>query len=109
MERIIFSECVLGLPVLHVEQPARNYPPCNSSSSCSRQPEKHLPGLTDHAWPDHRHGSPTDLRRYQRQVEIQMGRRRPLILLGTAGDLIFLATLGWSGGLGWLAVSYMGL
>ena len=37
------------------------------------------------------------------------GRRRPLILLGTAGDLIFLATLGWSGGLGWLAVSYMGL
>src|SRR3990172_4959216 len=75
MERIIFSECVLGLPVLHVEQPARNYPPCNSSSSCSRQPEKHLPGLTDHAWPDHRHGSPTDLRRSQRQVEIQMGEK----------------------------------
>jgi len=37
------------------------------------------------------------------------GRRRPLILLGTASDMIFLAMLGWSGGLGWLAAGYMGL
>jgi len=37
------------------------------------------------------------------------GRRRPLIFLGTAGDLLFLAVLGWSGGLGWLAAGYIGL
>ncbi|HSF83871.1 MAG TPA: MFS transporter [Anaerolineales bacterium] len=37
------------------------------------------------------------------------GKRRPLILLGTAGDMLFLALLGWSGGLGWLAVGYIGL
>ena len=30
------------------------------------------------------------------------GRRRPLILIGTAFDYIFLALLGWAGGLGWL-------
>ena len=37
------------------------------------------------------------------------GRRRPLILLGTLGDFIFLAILGWAGGLPWLAVGYIGL
>jgi MFS family permease len=37
------------------------------------------------------------------------GRRRPLILLGTLGDFVFLALLGWAGGLGWLALGYLGL
>lgn len=37
------------------------------------------------------------------------GRRRPLILLGTLGDFIFLAILGWVGGLPWLALGYIGL
>ena len=37
------------------------------------------------------------------------GRRRPLILLGTLGDFIFLAILGWAGGLPWLALGYIGL
>jgi len=37
------------------------------------------------------------------------GRRRPLVLLGTLFDFVFLAFLGWSGGLIWLAVGYIGL
>ena len=37
------------------------------------------------------------------------GRRRPLILFGTLGDFIFLAILGWAGGLPWLALGYIGL
>lgn len=37
------------------------------------------------------------------------GRRRPLMLLGTAFDFVFLALLGWAGGLGWLALGYIGL
>jgi MFS family permease len=37
------------------------------------------------------------------------GRRRPLILLGTAFDFVFLAVLGWAGGIGWLALGYLGL
>jgi MFS family permease len=37
------------------------------------------------------------------------GRRRPLILLGTLGDFVFLAILGWAGGLPWLALGYIGL
>jgi MFS family permease len=37
------------------------------------------------------------------------GRRRPLILAGTLFDYIFLALLGWAGGLLWLAVGYIGL
>jgi MFS family permease len=37
------------------------------------------------------------------------GKRRPLITLGTALDFIFLAVLGWAGGLVWLAVGYIGL
>jgi MFS family permease len=37
------------------------------------------------------------------------GRRRPLILLGTAFDFIFLAILAWAGGLVWLAIGYIGL
>lgn len=39
----------------------------------------------------------------------QWGRRRPLIALGTVLDLIFLAILGWAGGLIWLAIGYIGL
>ena len=37
------------------------------------------------------------------------GRRRPLILLGTAFDFLFLAFLGWAGGIAWLALGYIGL
>lgn len=37
------------------------------------------------------------------------GRRRPWIALGTAADFIFLALLGWAGGLPWLVVGYLGL
>lgn len=37
------------------------------------------------------------------------GRRRPLIFIGTAFDFLFLAFLGWSGGLGWMALGYIGL
>ena len=37
------------------------------------------------------------------------GRRRPLILTGTMVDFIFLAFLGWSGGLIWVAIGYIGL
>ena len=37
------------------------------------------------------------------------GRRRPLILLGTAIDFVFLAVLAWAGGLAWLALGYFGL
>lgn len=37
------------------------------------------------------------------------GRRRPLISLGTALDFIFLAFLGWAGGLIWVAAGYIGL
>ncbi len=37
------------------------------------------------------------------------GKRRPLITLGTAMDFLFLAVLGWAGGLIWLAIGYIGL
>lgn len=37
------------------------------------------------------------------------GRRRPLILFGTLFDFVFLALLGWSGGLAWVAIGYIGL
>ncbi len=37
------------------------------------------------------------------------GRRRPLMVLGTAFDFIFLALLAWAGGLTWLFVGYIGL
>ncbi len=37
------------------------------------------------------------------------GRRRPLILAGTLMDFLFLAVLGWAGGLLWLVVGYIGL
>ena len=37
------------------------------------------------------------------------GRRRPLIVIGTAVDFLFLAFLGWAGGLWMLYVGYLGL
>jgi MFS family permease len=37
------------------------------------------------------------------------GRRRPLIVVGTAFDFVFLALLGWAGGLWMLFVGYLGL
>jgi MFS family permease len=37
------------------------------------------------------------------------GRRRPLILIGTLFDFLFLAVLGWAGGLWRLVIGYLGL
>ncbi len=37
------------------------------------------------------------------------GRRRPFVLLGTLGDLVFLAALGYIGGLPALFIGYIGL
>ncbi len=37
------------------------------------------------------------------------GRRRPLILIGTLCDFVFLLVLGWAGGIPWLALGYIGL
>jgi MFS family permease len=39
----------------------------------------------------------------------RFGRRRPLIVLGTAFDFIFLSILAWGGGLAWLFIGYIGL
>ncbi len=39
----------------------------------------------------------------------RFGRRRPLMLLGTVFDLVFLLILGWAGGLTWIFVGYVGL
>jgi MFS family permease len=38
-----------------------------------------------------------------------VGRRRPLIVIGTAFDFVFLGLLGWAGGLWMLFVGYLGL
>jgi Na+/melibiose symporter-like transporter len=37
------------------------------------------------------------------------GRRRPLILIGTLFDFLFLFILGWAGGLVWVFIGYLGL
>jgi Na+/melibiose symporter-like transporter len=37
------------------------------------------------------------------------GRRRPLILIGTLFDFLFLFLLGWAGGLVWVFIGYLGL
>jgi MFS family permease len=37
------------------------------------------------------------------------GRRRPLIVLGTLFDIVFLTLMAWAGGLAWLAIGYIGL
>ncbi len=39
----------------------------------------------------------------------RFGRRRPLIVIGTLFDFVFLAILGWAGGLTWLFIGYIGL
>ena len=37
------------------------------------------------------------------------GRRRPLLVLGTLFDVVFLLVLGWAGGLAWIFIGYIGL
>jgi MFS family permease len=39
----------------------------------------------------------------------RLGRRRPLVILGTLFDFVFLAILAWAGGFIWLFVGYIGL
>ena len=39
----------------------------------------------------------------------RFGRRRPLAVLGTLFDFVFLSVLAWSGGLMWLFIGYVGL
>jgi MFS family permease len=39
----------------------------------------------------------------------RFGRRRPLIVLGTLFDFLFLSLLAWAGGLVWLFIGYVGL
>lgn len=39
----------------------------------------------------------------------RLGRRRPLIILGTLFDFVFLSILAWLGGLVWLCIGYIGL
>ncbi|HEY2981244.1 MAG TPA: MFS transporter, partial [Anaerolineales bacterium] len=38
-----------------------------------------------------------------------LGRRRPLIVLGTLFDIVFLTLMAWAGGLAWLVIGYIGL
>jgi len=37
------------------------------------------------------------------------GRRRPWIAFGTLFDFVFLAVIGWAGGLTWIFIGYLGL
>ena len=37
------------------------------------------------------------------------GRRRPWITVGTLFDFVFLAVIGWAGGLTWIFIGYLGL
>jgi len=39
----------------------------------------------------------------------KMGKRRPLIIIGTAFDFVFLSFLAWSGGFLWVVLGYIGL
>jgi MFS family permease len=39
----------------------------------------------------------------------RFGRRRPLMVIGTLFDLIFLSILAWGGGFSWLIIGYIGL
>ena len=39
----------------------------------------------------------------------RFGRRRPLAVIGTLFDFVFLSILAWSGGLMWLFIGYVGL
>jgi MFS family permease len=39
----------------------------------------------------------------------RLGRRRPLAILGTLFDFVFLSILAWAGGFTWLFIGYIGL
>lgn len=39
----------------------------------------------------------------------RFGRRRPLIVIGTLFDFLFLSILAWAGGFAWLFIGYIGL
>lgn len=39
----------------------------------------------------------------------RLGRRRPLVILGTLFDFVFLSILAWAGGFLWLVIGYIGL
>ena len=39
----------------------------------------------------------------------RFGRRRPLAVIGTLFDFLFLSILAWTGGLAWLFIGYIGL
>src|SRR5512144_676975 len=39
----------------------------------------------------------------------RFGRRRPLAVIGTLFDFVFLSILAWAGGLTWLFIGYIGL
>ncbi len=39
----------------------------------------------------------------------RFGRRRPLVVIGTLFDFVFLSILAWAGGLTWLFIGYIGL
>ncbi len=39
----------------------------------------------------------------------RFGRRRPLMVIGTSVDFLFLALLAWGGGLTWVFIGYIGL
>jgi MFS family permease len=39
----------------------------------------------------------------------RFGRRRPLAMIGTLFDFVFLSILAWGGGLSWLFIGYVGL
>jgi MFS family permease len=39
----------------------------------------------------------------------RLGRRRPLVILGTLFDFVFLSILAWMGGFAWLFIGYIGL
>src|SRR5215208_7080738 len=39
----------------------------------------------------------------------RIGRRRPLVILGTLFDFLFLSILAWAGGFVWLFIGYIGL
>ena len=39
----------------------------------------------------------------------RFGRRRPLAVVGTLFDFVFLSVLAWAGGLAWLFIGYVGL
>ncbi|OGO22090.1 MAG: hypothetical protein A2Y54_06850 [Chloroflexi bacterium RBG_16_51_16] len=43
------------------------------------------------------------------QWRSRFGRRRPLMVIGTLFDFVFLSILAWAGGLVWLFIGYIGL